>query len=178
LRQTFRRATSLATVPLAVFLFAAWNHAPRVTHPDADSQPQQDRVAQLRARFDKENDPIRKAKILVPLGTAEFDRIEKQIANNDANGALAELRDYEDKAASCGKALDARNVDAEKHPNGYKELEISVRESLRRLNNVMVSLAGDEQKPFEEIRKSLDELNQHLISQLFPKAPPGSKPKD
>jgi hypothetical protein len=128
-------------------------------------------VGQLRARFDKESDPVHKAKLMVPLGTAEFDQIDKQILEQNVNGALDELRAYEGQASSCEKALDARGVDPEKHPAGYKELEISVREALRRLNNVMVSLAEDDQKPFREIRKQLDDLNSDLVKELFPKKP-------
>jgi hypothetical protein len=138
---------------------------------------QQDRVSQFRARFDKESDPVRKAKLMVPLGTAEFDRIEKQVADNDLSGALAGSREYEGQASSCEKALDARGVSPEKHPAGYKELQISVRESLRRLDNVMVNLASDDQKPFKEVRSSLDALDRDLIKELFPKQPgaaPGS----
>lgn len=142
-----------------------------------DRASQQARLAQLRGRFDKESDPVRKAKLMVPLGTAEFDRIEKQIADNDINGALAGSREYEGQASSCEKALDARGVSPEKHPSGYKELQLSVRESLRRLDNVMVSLASDDQKPFKDVRKNLDDLDRDLIKELFPKqpgAPPGS----
>jgi hypothetical protein len=130
---------------------------------------EQDRVAQLRARFDKEPDPVHKAKLMVPLGTAEFDRVEKEIGDNELSAALGGLREYQGQASACGKALDARGVNPEKHPAGYKELQISVRESLRRLDTMLVSLSGDDQKPFQEIRKTLEELNRDLIKELFPK---------
>jgi hypothetical protein len=142
---------------------------------------QQDRVAQYRARFDRESDPVHKAKLMVHLGAAEFDQIEKQLSSGDSAGALNGLREYEGQASSCEKALDARGIDPEKHPAGYKELQISVRESLRRLDNMMVNLTGDEQPPFREIRKSLDDLNRDLIKELFPKksgAPAGSGKSD
>lgn len=130
---------------------------------------QTDRLMQLHARFDKETDPIRRAKLMVPLGAAEFDRMEKEVADNDLNGALGALREYQGQASSCEKALDAKRQNPEKHPSGYKELQISLRESLRRLDNMMVSMSGDEQTPFREIRKSLDDLDRDLIKELFPK---------
>ncbi len=141
----------------------------------------QDRVAEYRARFEKESDPVHKAKLMIHLGAAEFDQIEKQLSSGDSAGALNGLREYEGQASSCEKALDARGVDPEKHPAGYKELQISVRESLRRLDNMMVNLTGDEQPPFREIRKTLDNLNRDLIKELFPKkagTPAGSGKSD
>ena len=175
MRGKFHRWECVAALLLTLSLCAPVNRASYFA--PADRTAQQDRVAQLRGRFDKESDPVRKAKLMVPLGTAEFDRIEKQIADNDVSGALAGSREYEGQANSCEKALDARGVNPEKHPSGYKELQVSVRESLRRLDNVMVSLASDDQKPFKEVRKSLDDLDRDLIKELFPKqpgAPPGA----
>ncbi len=130
-----------------------------------------DRVGMARSRFEKETDPVHKAKLIVPLGTAEFDQIEKQVGDRDLATALDDLHAYQDQVTLCEKALDARGVDAERHSGGFKELEISVRESLRRLDNVLVHLSGDDQRPFLEVRRSLDEINRHLIKELFPLQP-------
>ena len=135
------------------------------------SQQQPDRIAVARSRFDHETDAVHKAKLLVPLGTAEFDQIEKQVIDSDLTNALSGVQAYQDQVMTCEKGLDAKGVDPEKHPAGYKELQISVRESLRRLDNVLVRLSGDDQKPFLDIRKSLEEVNHHLIKQLFPLQP-------
>jgi hypothetical protein len=49
---------------------------------------------------------------------------------------------------------------------------------MRRLDDIMVSLAKDEQGPLAEVRKDLDELDQQMIHQLFPKRPePAAKPE-
>lgn len=158
---------------LFVLSAAGLNGDSRPLPSSRSGSAQQDRLTQLHARFDKESDPVRRAKLMVSLGTAEFDRIQKEVADNNLDAALGGLRQYQEQASSCVKALDARGVDAERHPNGYKELEISVRESLRRLDNLMVGLAGDDQKPFQDVRNTLDELNRHLIAELFPQTPGG-----
>ena len=62
-------------------------------------------------------------------------------------------------------------VDAEKHPAGFKQLQFSLRDSLRRLDAVIVNMTGDEQAPFLDIRKELEETNSHLIEHLFPHDP-------
>lgn len=154
-------------VSFAIILCAA---AP-VSALSLAQQQAADRLDATRSRFERETDPVHKAKLMVPLGNAEFDQIEKQVVDSDLTNALSGLQTYQTQVMTCEKGLDAKGVDPEKHPAGFKELEISVRESLRRLDNVLVRLPGDDQKPFLDVRKSLDDVNRHLIKQLFPLQP-------
>jgi predicted nucleic acid-binding Zn-ribbon protein len=126
---------------------------------------------QWRAKFDHETDPVRKAKLLLPLGESEFKDAESALANDKAAEALDILKKYLDETQSCEKALEERFSDPEKHSNGYKQLQISLRGSLRRLDAMIVGLNEDDRKPFVEIRGQLDEIDRHLIHMLFPKQP-------
>jgi hypothetical protein len=164
----------LLAMPLLVSA-ATLSHQPPPLRPGENPFVEQDRLAQLRSRYDRESDPVRKAKRLVPLGDAEFDDIQKQMADGNMSSALGELREYQTQVDAVEKGLDAKGRNAEKHPNGYKELQFSLRESLRRLNSVIVNLTSDQQPPFLEIRKSLEDLNHRLITELFP-GQPGSSP--
>jgi len=126
---------------------------------------------QWRAKFEHEADPVHKAKLLLPLGESEFKDAESALANDKAVEALDILKKYLDEAQSCEKALEEKFPDAEKHSNGYKQLQISLRGSLRRLDAMIVGLNEDDRKPFVEIRGQLDEIDRHLIHILFPKQP-------
>ena len=126
---------------------------------------------QWRAKYVRETDPVHKAKLLLPLGDSEFKDAESALANEKLSEALDILKQYLDEAQSCEKELDAKFPDAEKHANGYKQLQISLRGSLRRLDAMIVGLTEDDRKPFVEIRGQLDEIDRHLIQQLFPKQP-------
>jgi hypothetical protein len=128
-------------------------------------------VADLHARFAKETNPVRKARLMVPLGDAEFQDIQSQAADGNYSEALALLREYRDEVEECAKQLDAKEANPEKHPSGFKDLQISLRASLRRVNEVIVGLSGDEQMPFLEVRKELEQLDHHLIHELFPRQP-------
>lgn len=131
----------------------------------------QDRTAEFRAKFVRQTDPIQKAKLLPQLGDAEFQEIRKETGEGNLSVALDILREYHEQAQACEKALDGTGRDPERHPNGYKQLQISVREALRRLDDLLVGLSGEEQKPFLEIRNNLDEMNRQLIHELFPRRP-------
>jgi hypothetical protein len=136
----------------------------------------QDRIADLRTRFAREPSPVSKAKLMPDLGDAEFAAIDANVVQGRLPEAIAVLRTYRDEVDSCNKGLDAMGVDAEKHPAGFKQLQISLRESLRRLDAVIVNLTTDEQEPFLEVRKDLSEVNRHLIQHLFPREAP-AKPQ-
>ncbi|MGH9683605.1 MAG: hypothetical protein ACRD4S_08355 [Candidatus Acidiferrales bacterium] len=131
----------------------------------------QDRITKLQSRYDGATDPVHKARDLQPLGHAQFKQIEELAAAGNFNDALAKLKQYRDEAQETLKALDAKGVNAEKHPNGFKQLEFSIREALRRLDGILVTLAGDEQRPFRKIREQLVEMDGHLLHELFPLQP-------
>jgi hypothetical protein len=136
------------------------------------SIPQQS-LEQMRSRFDRASDAVHKSKLMPRLGDAEFQEIQSNIAAGELTKALDVLEKYRDQARLCQKGLDATGADAEKSPSGFKELQISVRGSLRQLNDIILALSPDDQKPFEDVRKDLDQMNRHLIQELFPRNPGG-----
>jgi hypothetical protein len=137
----------------------------------------QDRTAELRSRFEHELNPIQKAKLMPDLGQAEFQQIHKDVEEQQLSEALNLLHEYDSQVNICVKGLASTNLDPERHPAGFKQLQISVRESLRRIDTMLPVMTADEQAPFLEIRKGLDEVNRHLIEQLFPgRTSPPSKP--
>jgi hypothetical protein len=106
--------------------------------------------------------------MMAKLGQREFDEMAWDIDAGKLPEGLTLLKEYRDEIQLCEEGLDARNINAEKHPKGYKQLEISLRQSLRRLNNLLAGLTTDEQEPFLQVRNDLDELDRHLIHELFP----------
>ena len=133
--------------------------------------PAPNSTAALRARLAKESDPVHRARLLVPLGDAEFQDMRDESSDGNTSAALAILKQYRDEVQTCAKQLDAKEPNPEKHPAGFKQLQISVRASLRRVDDILVGLAGDDQEPFLEVRKDLEQLNHHLIQELFPRQP-------
>jgi len=141
----------------------------------------QDRTAELRARFAAESNPVKKAKLMPKLGEAEFRDIQGDVAAGQFSAALAVLDQYRAEARLCAERLDATGVDPEKRSAGFKQLQISLRQSLRRLNEILVGVTPDEQPPFLDARRDLEQLNRRLIRKLFPRQPADAesgKPED
>lgn len=134
----------------------------------------QGRIEELRQRFAQESDPVRKAEKMPQLGQAEFQQIQKDVASAQFADALGLLRQYRTEVRSCMKGLDATGTNAEKHSAGFRQLQISLRESLRRLDTIIPIVSPEDQSGFTEGRADLDEMNRHLIDELFPrpKQPP------
>ncbi|HEY6902999.1 MAG TPA: hypothetical protein VI216_01735 [Candidatus Acidoferrales bacterium] len=128
----------------------------------------QNGIAELRQRFAQESDPVRKAKKMPRLGEAEFKQIQKNVSGEQFTDALALLRQYRGEVRSCVQGLDATGVNAVKHSSGFRQLQISLRESLRRLDTMIPLISPEAQSGFIEERSSLNEMNKHLIEELFP----------
>lgn len=132
---------------------------------------QQSRTASLREKFTREANPVHKARDMQALGSAEFHDLQAELAAGNLSGALAILQQYRDEVKEAWNGLEGSVHDPDKHPGGYKELEISVRETLERLDEALVPMTADQQKPFLEIRKELDSTDHRLIRELFPRQP-------
>ena len=142
----------------------------------------QDRTAEFRSRFSKEADPVRKAKLLPQLSDSEFHQIQPLLAAGNLTEASVIAKQLADEAEAAVNGLDAKGRDAESHDAGYRQAEISIRGSLRRMDDIVVGLSADDQKPFADVRRRLDDLERHLIRELFPHRPdappaPAATPK-
>jgi len=130
---------------------------------------QQTRLDDFKARFEKETDPIRRAKLIEKLGDFQFDQIRQQLGAGNIEQGLSTLAGYRDECASLHKLLRGMGVDAERKPAGFKQLEFSVRESLGRLQEIMAGLTRDDQQRFGTVRNELETLDRELIQELFPR---------
>lgn len=127
-----------------------------------------DRAPELRARFQRETNPVHKAKLMQKLGAAEFKEIERYVAASQYSMAVEVLHRYHSEVELCSKELDRAGINAAKHDSGFKQLQFSVREALRRIDRIIATLTADQQLPFRRDRDSLEELNSHLLQELFP----------
>lgn len=134
-------------------------------------------IAKDEAKYERETKPVSRAKEVVKLGRAEYKAARQCVDGGNVSGALQFLKNYNEQAIVAHDALDKTGVDAEKHSNGFRQLEISVRESLRELRDITGRVPFDQSQPFRALEKDLDALNQKLILELFPRQP-GRKADD
>jgi hypothetical protein len=137
----------------------------------------QDRFAEDLARYQNENDPVRKARALAKLGDEQVDLAKRQLRADDEVASLQTLEQYRDEVRATVTALNATGVDAERKPAGFKELQISLRETIRRIDDLILTLNVDKRPFFREVRNDLFMDQNELIDKLFPRKPERGAPK-
>jgi len=120
------------------------------------------------AQFQLERDPVAKAKILAKLGRLEIDEARADLKADKEEQSLADLEHYRDQVEGTVQALSGTGVNAEQHPAGFKELQISLRETLRHVDELILLLPLDKRPWFQAVRSDLANSHNLLIEALFP----------
>jgi hypothetical protein len=114
---------------------------------------------------------------LAKLGDEQIELSKKQLKAGDEVASLHTLEQYSDEVRETVAALSAMGVDAEKKPAGFKELQISLRETIRRIDDLIFTLNVDKRPFFREVRNDLFMNQNQLIDKLFPRNPEHGAPK-
>jgi hypothetical protein len=130
-----------------------------------------DKVQELQARFDRETDAVRKAKIFEKLGDAQFEEARKSGSAGDYSAVGLTMETYRDNARAAFDVLKKNQPDAERHPNGYKQLQFHVQRSLRELDEIQVVAPPEYKPPLRLVRQDLAAINDELLHMLFPRRP-------
>jgi hypothetical protein len=120
---------------------------------------------------------VKKARELAKLGDEQIELSKKQLKAGDEVASLHTLEQYSDEVRETVAALSAMGVDAEKKPAGFKELQISLRETIRRIDDLIFTLNVDKRPFFREVRNDLFMNQNQLIDKLFPRNPEHGAPK-
>jgi hypothetical protein len=138
----------------------------------------QDRLTEDLARYQHETDTVRKARVLAKLGDEQVD-LARKLLKEDEVASLHTLEQYRDEVHDMVAALSGLGVDAEKKPAGFKELQISLRETIRRIDDLIFTLNVDKRPFFRAVRNDLFADQNELIDKLFPRKPDrGSQKSD
>jgi hypothetical protein len=128
-----------------------------------------DQLAQYKEKFDRETDPIHKAKALAKLGDLQIAEFTRQASANDTDGAFLTLTMYRGEVDTTFDAMKATHIDAERKPDGFKELQIQLRKTVVRLDRAASLVPPDRRKEFKEIRDEMSSIDNELFHMLFPR---------
>jgi hypothetical protein len=134
----------------------------------AGSAAAQDALTKLRAEYALETNPVDKAKTLAKLSPREMTAVRDFSRAGEDEKALATLEHYRDAVVATTSALIATGVDASRRSGGFKELQISLRMFIRRLDDLILSLQQDSRPSFRAVRADLQMAQNSLIDALFP----------
>ena len=129
----------------------------------------QDRLDVKLAQYHQESDPVRKARMLANLGDEQVALARRQLKDGNDVDCLQTLEQYRDEVLQTVALLKTTGVNAEASPKGFKELQISVRETIRRIQDLIIALPADKRPFFREVPGDLTKAEDDLIDALFPR---------
>lgn len=135
-----------------------------------------ERLAKELEEYHQGGDPVHQAKVLAKLGGYQVEYAKTQFDEGDDVASLHTLEMYRDEVRMTEKALKDTGVNAEKKPAGFKDLQISLRETIRRIDDLIFTVPVEKRPFFRDIRADLAGVQNELIDLLFPRQP-GKNPK-
>ena len=133
-------------------------------------------MSALQARFDRETNSVHKAKLLEKLGDAQLEVTRRASQANDYRTIGFVMEKYRDNARVAVDALKRDHPDAERHTNGFKQLQIHVHKALREVDEVLVVAPEEYRPPLEIVRRDLAAIDDELLELLFPRHANEKKP--
>ena len=128
----------------------------------------QELLGKYEAQYQTETDFVQKAKLLAKLGPLEIEQARKRMDSDQDEQSLAVIEHYRDDVRQVVASLSAAGIDAEKHPAGFKELQMGLRETLRRFDDFIVAVPVDKRPWFRAVRSDLSDMQNSLLDSLFP----------
>lgn len=160
---------------LCLALAAAPLLAARAALPAPATLTEADRLAAAQAAYNQAPDPVNKAKALAKLEPGVFAAARETLdAGNDVD-SLAQLERFRDETTATVTALQTVSAHASEHPAGFKELQIALREAVRQMDGILLSLPPDKHPWFRAVRADLVDAQNKLIDLLFPPQPHKTK---
>ena len=138
----------------------------------------EDNEAKLATKIGQESDPVKKAKLEVKLGRLRLQEAFTSYTAGKYEDCWKRLGSYQDTMDQAWTDLQASGKSAAKKPDGFKQLDIGLRESRRDLENFETHITFAEREAVEKIRAKTEDLHNRVLKALFPVLPPRkSKPR-
>ena len=139
--------------------------------PSRAAEPPDEDLPSLRLQFQQQTDPVKRAKLFSRLGAALLAEMKKQEAAKEYDRVTPLFLEYRDAASAAYAGLVSAKPDAEKHPGGYRELEMHLRRSLHQLNDVVFGMPLEERDALIGPQHDIENIDNRLVKALFPRGP-------
>jgi hypothetical protein len=129
----------------------------------------EDRLKELQERFDRETHAGGKVKELQKLSPVQFEAATNAGRAGDFVTVGLIFEKYRDNVKQAFELLRKQEPDADRHGNGYRQLELEVRRGIREVEDTMLVAPEVLRPPLEIVHKDLIDMDDTLIHLLFPR---------
>jgi len=139
-----------------------------ISTPAASSAHHSDSEPELLAHLAKESKPANKAKIEIRLGGLKLDQASAAYDKDQVDAGAKLLDSYLSWMKQAWDLLHQSGRDAGRRPQGFKDLDIALRENMRKLADLKIHTPFADRGPIEHISTETDALHTQVLSALFP----------
>jgi hypothetical protein len=159
---------SFVVVAFLLFLLSPWTTT-SIAAKSRDDGPK------LLAHLEREGNPIKKAKIEVRLARLRLEEAFDAYSHGHYNEFWKLMSEYEDYMKKAWAELQVSGRIAARKSDGFKQLDIGLRESRRDLDDFETHITFDERQEVQKIRARMEVIHNQVLNALFPQ--PSAKKK-
>lgn len=145
---------------VAAFVIVAVPAVSRAHHAESE--------AELLVRVANENNPAKKAKIEIRLATLKLEQAAAAYDHDQMEVGAKLLNSYLGWMKQAWNLLHQSGRDATRRPQGFIDLDIALRENMRRLADLRIRTPFADRGPIERIGAEADALHTQVLGALFP----------
>jgi hypothetical protein len=152
-------------VPLIAVLFIA---GCGVRLSRMNDQQKAERLAAERGRVQELTNPVAKTRSHILISEILLDFAGSAIREDNVEGIRTLLDQYVTTITAARDVMMDSDRDAERNPAGYKDLELSLRQQIRRLQEMARSVTFDQRAPIETALNRAETIRDEMIRKIFP----------
>jgi cellulose biosynthesis protein BcsQ len=134
--------------------------------------PREDSEKDLLARLARETNPVQKAKYEARLARVKLLQAMEACQQGDIEGSQRLLGAYLERVKSAWDTLQKTGRQAHRKPQGFKELDIELREDTRYLEDLKRRFPFTNREPAEKAAEEVEKLRAEVLAALFPPVEP------
>jgi hypothetical protein len=134
----------------------------------ASAPRQQDTEADLLARLGREQNLVKRAKLEIRLGRVKLIQATEAYDRGDVEECHQLLAAYLERMKGAWVTLQSSGRQAWRQDQGFRELDIALREDGRYLVDFKRRVLFQNRAPVERVAKEVDELRNRVLKALFP----------
>jgi len=123
---------------------------------------------ELEARMNSETNPTKKAKLAIQLGALKLSEAVDAYDQNQFDEGPKLIGSYCSWMKKSWELLEKSGRDASRKPQGFKDLDIALRENARRLNDLIQRTPFADRPNIEHAGAEIDALHAQVLAALFP----------
>jgi DNA-directed RNA polymerase subunit K/omega len=134
-----------------------------------------DTEAKLLKHLEHEHKPVKRAKLEVRLGKLKLEQAFEDYKQGNFQVSQKSLNEYLERMRNAWAELESSGRIAARKPQGFKELEIALRESRRKMEDFESRISYQQRQQVEKIRLETERLHRRVLDTLFPGMIPAAK---